>query len=313
MHSYKPHLRDLVLDVRERYERDKRGFTFRLLYALLVVAFCIFLIPSSFTAMRQTLVFDIIRRALISSLVLYFAWISKHRPEMLSARIVMSLVAPTYLLPLILPSSKLSLLFSVAVCWIGAGFAVCLWIFREEHYIPLTTVAVAYAFFIMLSALVDYTYLNSPNGLKFWGISLILAIACGIASAVMLCTGMIALTDDRTGNIVGVVLAVIMGVFFMTMCTANHLNYALDTTPANEQTVIITNKDVYHSSMNTHYELYFWYEGEERIIEVAKDEYNSLVIGDRFDIEICDGAFVEAFIKAKEKSYVSIHLGRIFQ
>ena len=102
--------------------------------------------------MRQTLVFDIIRRALISSLVLYFAWISKHRPEILSARIVMSLVALAYMLPLILPSSKLSLLFSVAVCWIGAGFAVCLWIFREEHCIPLTTVAVAYAFSIRTEA-----------------------------------------------------------------------------------------------------------------------------------------------------------------
>ena len=48
-----------------------------------------------------------------------------------------------------------------------------------------------------------------------------------------------------------------------------------------------------------YYELFFLYDGEERTLEVGRDEYYLYAIGDRFDIEICRGAFDDAFIKKK--------------
>ena len=156
-----------------------------------------------------------------------------------------------------------------------------------------------FVFIIMLSGLSSYTFLNSPGALQFWILPLILGILCGVICAVLLINGTIVLKDNRISERVALVIATVAVGFFMFMSTAYHLNYALDPDPARAETVVITKMEIRSSGKSTYHELYFWYGGEERKVDVSTDTYNMTEVGDRFDILVFNGAFDKPFLREK--------------
>ena len=285
--------------VKERYERDPKGFILRSAYAVLMAVFFIFAILPDFVQLRQNAVFDIIERICFSSLPLYFAYFSKNRPKYIVAKILMIFVAAFFWIGLLGISGKIRLIMTLVFCWISVLYIVGLKVIKDEHFPVLTWTLLTLTFIVMLSGLSSYTFLDSPGALKFWGGSLIFGLICGVICAILLFNGAIALKDDRTSEKVALVfLAVAVG-FFMFMSSAYHLNYALDPDPPREETVIITNKDVRSSGKSTKHEFYFWYDGEERKIDVSSDTYDLTEVGDRFEILVCNGAFDKPFLREK--------------
>ena len=298
MDTLKWGVREFSNDLVRRYSRNRVGSIIRIVYATAIIAYIISVFLPRLMAFRQTLAFDIIRCAFISSLPLFFAYVSNHRPKKAFAKVLMAFIAAYFWLRFLPISPKLSLLIGVAVCWISVFYAIGIRIFKEEQYTAFTATVTAFSFILVIAALEDYTYLSSPGGLHFWGLSLILGVVCGIVLLVLWFAGIFIPEDNTMGNVIGWWLVVTFAAFFMFMSTAYHLNYALDTEPSEEATVIITQKEI-SGSKSVHYELFFLYDGEERTLEVGRDEYYLYAIGDRFDIEICRGAFDDAFIKKK--------------
>ena len=285
-------------DIPERYQRDKKGFIFHTCVTILTVLFAVLLLLPIFRAFRATVAFGILRSIFLCAIPLYFAWLSNHKPDSRSAKVALSILSVVYILPLFIKQEQISLLIDIVICWGVCIYTVWLFVFREEQYPALTWNITVYAFVIALKGLTDYSFVENPNGLNFWVISLILGIVSAIVCAILLFTKVIHLYDDRISEQIGVIICVAFAMFFIVLTTAAHLNYALDPNPSEEATVIITQKEI-SGSKSQDYELFFWYDGEERTIEVGRDEYYSYAIGDRFEIEICQGAFGKAFIKQK--------------
>ena len=288
-----------LFDFEERYKRDPKGFIFRAACSLVATVFGILILLPDFKALRQNAVFFLLTRVFISCVVLYFAWLSNHRPEVLSAKIAISAIAPLFWLSFFDLSGKIILLIWLIVCWALIVYTICLRIITGENYVSLTSITVGFSFIMTQTGLSDYTYLDLPGALHFWVLPLILSIACGVACIILMWSGLLVLKEDSKGNRIGWVVIFLFAFFFMFITTAYHLNYALDPEPPQTSTVIITQKEIRSAGKSTSHDLHFWYDGEERVLEVGRDEYYSYAIGDRFEIEICQGAFGKAFIKQK--------------
>ena len=298
MRTLKWGFREFLNDLGRRYSQNRVGSIIRMVYATLMIAFLVSLFLKGLAPFRLTLTFDIIRCTCLSSLPLFFAYVSNHRPKKTLAKVFMTLIAAYFWLKFLHMPPKISLLIGLIICWASVLYAIGLRTFKEEQYTAFTSTVVAFSFIFMVAALEDYTYLKSPGGLHFWVLALIFGVVCGIVALILWFAEIFVPDDNTVGNAIGWVIVVAFAAFFMFMSTAQHLNYALDTEPPEEATVIITQKEI-SGSKSVHYELFFWYDGEERTLEVGRDEYALYEIGDRFDIEICQGAFDDAFIKQK--------------
>ena len=286
-------------NIRKRYESDRKGFLLRTAYLLVMIAYALLEFLPSFIALRQTAVFDIFSRICISSLPLYFAYFSKKRPKYLFQKLLMTFMAAFFWLGLLGISGKIRMIIVLAFCWVSILYTVGLWIIKDEHFPVFNWSIFVFVFIIMLSGLSSYTFLNSPGALQFWILPLILGILCGVICAVLLINGTIVLKDNRISERVALVIATVAVGFFMFMSTAYHLNYALDPDPARAETVVITKMEIRSSGKSTYHELYFWYGGEERKVDVSTDTYNMTEVGDRFDILVFNGAFDKPFLREK--------------
>lgn len=288
-----------MANIRKRYESDRKGFLLRTAYVLVMIAFAPLEILPSFLALRQTAVFGIFERICFSSLPLYFAYFSKRRPKYLFAKLLMTFIAAFFWLGLLGISGKIRMIIVLAFCWVSILYIIWLRIIKDEHFPVFNWSIFVFVFIIMLSGLSSYTFLDSPGALQFWILPLILGILCGVICAVLLINGTIVLKDNRISERVALVIATVAVGFFMFMSTAYHLNYALDPEPARAETVVITKMEIRSSGKSTHHELYFWYDGEERKIDVSSDTYDLTEVGDRFDILVCNGAFDKPFLREK--------------
>lgn len=286
-------------NIRKRYESDRKGFLLRTAYLLVMIAYALLEFLPSFITLRQTVVFDIFSRICISSLPLYFAYLSKKRPKYLFQKLLMAFMAAFFWLGLLGISGKIRMIIVLAFCWVSILYTVGLWIVKDEHFPVFNWIMFLFTFIIMLSGLSSYTFLNSPGALQFWVLPLILGILCGVICAVLLINGTIVLKDNRISERVALVIVTVAVGFFMFMSTAYHLNYALDPDPARAETVVITKMEIRSSGKSTYHELYFWYGGEERKVDVSTDTYNMTEVGDRFDILVYDGAFDKPFLREK--------------
>jgi hypothetical protein len=290
---------DRAANIRKRYESDRKGFLLRTAYLLVMIAYALLEFWPSFITLRQTAVFDIFSRICISSLPLYFAYLSKRRPKYLFQKLLMTFLSAFFWLGLLGISGKIRMIIVLAFCWVSILYTVGLWIVKDEHFPVFNWIMFLFTFIIMLSGLSSYTFLNSPGALQFWVLPLILGILCGVICAVLLINGTIVLKDNRISERVSLVIATVAVGFFMFMSTAHHLNYALDPEPARAETVVITKMEIRSSGKSTYHELYFWYGGEERKVDVSTDTYNMTEVGDRFDILVFNGAFDKPFLREK--------------
>jgi hypothetical protein len=264
-----------------------------------MIAYALLEFLPSFITLRQTAVFDIFSRICISSLPLYFAYFSKKRPKYLFQKLLMTFMAAFFWLGLLGISGKIRMIIVLAFCWVSILYTVGLWIVKDEHFPVFNWIMFLFTFIIMLSGLSSYTFLDSPGALQFWILPLILGIVCGVICAVLLFSGTIVLKDNRISERVALVIITVALGFFMFMSTAYHLNYALDPDPARAETVVITKMEIRSAGKSTHHELYFWYGGEERKVDVSSDTYDLTEVGDRFDILVFNGAFDKPFLREK--------------
>jgi hypothetical protein len=264
-----------------------------------MIAYALLEFLPSFITLRQTAVFDIFSRICISSLPLYFAYFSKKRPKYLFQKLLMTFMAAFFWLGLLGISGKIRMIIVLAFCWVSILYVIGLWIIKDEHGSVFNWIIFVFTSIIMLSGLSSYTYLDSPGALQFWIAPLILGILCGVICAVLLINGTIVLKDNRISERVALVIITVAVGFFMFMSTAYHLNYALDPEPARAETVVITKMEIRSSGKSTYHELYFWYGGEERKVDVSTDTYNMTEVGDRFDILVFNGAFDKPFLREK--------------
>ena len=288
-----------MANIRKRYESDRKGFLLRTAYLFVMIAYALLEFWPSFITLRQTAVFDIFSRICISSLPLYFAYFSKKRPKYFFQKLLMTFLSAFFWLGLLGISGKIRMIIVLAFCWVSILYTVGLWIIKGEHFPVFNWSIFVFIFIIMLSGLSSYTFLNSPGALQFWILPLILGILCGVICAVLLINGTIVLKDNRISERVALVIVTVAVGFFMFMSTAYHLNYALDPDPAHAETVVITKMEIRSSGKSTHHELYFWYGGEERKVDVSTDTYNMTEVGDRFEIIVCNGAFDKPFLREK--------------
>ena len=288
-----------MANIRKRYESDRKGFLLRTAYLLVMIAYALLEILPSFLALRQTAVFDIFSRICISSLPLYFAYLSKKRPKYFFQKLLMTFLSAFFWLGLLGISGKIRMIIVLAFCWVSILYIIWIRIIKDEHFPVFNWSIFVFVSIIMLSGLSSYTYLDSPGALQFWIAPLILGILCGVICAVLLVKGTIVLKDNRISERVALVIMTVAVGFFMFMSTAYHLNYALDPDPARAETVVITKMEIRSSGKSTEHELYFWYGGEERKIDVSSDTYDLTEVGDRFEILVCNGAFDKPFLREK--------------
>ena len=292
-------LKGRMADMHKRYESDRKGFLLRTAYLLVMIVYALIAFLRNAIALRQTAVFDIFERMCLSSIPLYFAYFSKNRPRYIVAKILMTLIAACFWWNLFGIGGKVLMLINLVLCWATVLYTVGLKIIKDEDFIPLSWTATVYAFIIVLGALSNYTYLTSPGSLQFWVVPLIFGVLCGVICTILLLTDTLVLKDNRVSERVAIVLVVVAVGFIFSMSSAYHLNYALDPDPPREEIVIITKMDIRSSGKSTSYELYFWYGGEERKIDVGLDTYDLTEVGDRFEIIVCDGAFDKPFLREK--------------
>lgn len=288
-----------MANIRKRYESDRKGFLLRTAYLLVMIAYALLEFWPSFITLRQTTVFDIFSRICISSLPLYFAYFSKKRPKYFFQKLLMTFLSAFFWLGLLGISGKIRMIIVLAFCWVSILYIIWLRIIKDEHFPVFNWSIFVFVSIIMLSGLSSYTFLNSPGALQFWILPLILGILCGVICAVLLINGTIVLKDNRISERVALVIVTVAVGFFMFMSTAYHLNYALDPDPARAETVVITKMEIRSSGKSTYHELYFWYGGEERKVDVSTDTYNMTEVGDRFDILVFNGAFDKPFLREK--------------
>ena len=232
---------------------------------------------------------------LLSVGILYFAHIHSSRPTAVG-RILVTLSMVNFIATLCLPIARLSTLLSSALLIAYAVY--CAKPFLLSMHVPRHPVVVygmfAFEFFLTTITVTRYTFVENHRFLHFWKVPLVLAILLTALTAWFMVKGTVYLKDGRMGERICLLLLVLFFSFVALTFTACNLNYALDTGEPTHVPAIVREKHVSTGEM-TRYKLTVIVSGTEMDIEVSRDTYKGLEVGDRVTVDIYDGAFGDAY------------------
>ena len=246
--------------------------------------------------MRDTILWKVTGKAIYSGLILYFAWIAKKHPPR-SGQIIMTLMAATFWLGLIVPSNRLVLLYITVLVFAGIGYLFFLVIQKKKNNEPLMYATMFFAI-MLLDFMRDYTYVDGDDT-RHWQISLVLALIVGVAACYLIFYGFIRLKDDRMSEKVCWCIISVVVAFILFWTTVNNLNYMLDFSLPDQYQMTITDKEINSSKSGTYYELTLVYKKEKFDLNVPQSTYFQYEIGDRFPVELYRGFFGDPYYIAE--------------
>ena len=235
----------------------------------------------SLQPMRDSWLYILISKTLISGAVLYFAWLSNKKPPVFE-RMVLSAFAVLPWVPLLIQSYRMILLLQMAI------FLVLFVLFvkhflTDKKYNVVTITVTLFLGLIFIQTVKDYTYLHHSGGIHFWQIALIASVVITFIFTVNLIKGKIQLKDDRISEKIAAPLLVLGMSFIFIAFAISNLNYALDSSSAVDYASIILEKRIdsgYRRSTN--YVFTANVDGEEKEFNVDQSEYYHKKVGDSF-------------------------------
>lgn len=257
------------------------------------VGLYVFLLYPGMQDFRNTLVFDILFRLVISGVILYFAWFWKKKPSM-PAKWTLIAMACTVWFPLLIPSFKVFLLAATVLEFAGA--AVLLWeqVNLKAHTEPLLYVA-AFLLLVLTGNASSYTFVENPNGMHFGLPTALFTLLEGAFSGYLIFSGKLKLKDDRKSERIAFVIAGFLVGFFLTWPTVLNLNYLLDNQIPQIYEMPVVEKDINTSGKNTSYHLYVSFQGEQLKLDVSQSRYYACEPGDIVPVTLHQGAFRDPF------------------
>lgn len=266
-------------------------------WVLGIVAYMAFLVLENrpeLQPMRDSMLYKLLWKAAYSSVILYFAWFSKLRPER-PGQLIMTLMAFAYWQILFVPSQRLLLLHITLLVFAGIGYLLWLKIQTGKNNAPLSWTTVFMGLALMQ---VDYTYQDGNTG-RHWEISLLMAVLAGAAAWYLIFNGILRLKDDRMSEKVCWCVVAAGAAFALSFFTANNLNYMLDYSLPEQYSMTIAQKDIQSSRSGTDYEFLLTYKGEEIKMDVSQSIYYQYEVGDSFPVELYQGFFGDAYYIAE--------------
>lgn len=294
MHALKPIPKNMSTKKTSKKKSNKNSYFQEHPLVLLAAAFAlmfvvIFLEKSpKLQAMRDSRIYLLGLGVLITGGLLYFTWFFRKKPTRLE-QILLTIAALLLWLPIIISSDRVMLLIKMAL------FAALLGDFLfhfagDKKYTMFSNVVTAFLGLMLLFSAMDYTYVSGHGDVPFWRIGLLSALAITIHFASLLRKDKIRLKDNSRPEKIALCLVVLFLSFALVSFNADNLNYALDTSKAEEYSAPILKKNI-SGGRTTYYEFTAEIEGEERVFNVSQSEYFKKEVGDSLTVELYDGAF----------------------
>lgn len=220
----------------------------------------------------------------IGGMILGVAVIWNPESATLTGRFLMLAIILLFLIP----NHRMYILFAMVLACAILGYVLFHGIKYEKLY---CVQGIAFCFLGMLSAsgAKYYNYVENPNGLHFWLVSLVLAIIA-MALTIFICIH----RRRPVGESIAYVICVPL-LFWLASCvTMGNLNYSLDFSEPTEMVVEIEDKEVHVSSgkgTTTHYELAVEIDGNKVILEVSEAHYDDTMVGDDITVSCYNGFF----------------------
>ena len=196
---------------------------------------------------------------------------------------------------------KVLLIYDMITIWYGflvflLSFTSLFGGYRELKIRGIMGTGVCLDFLLFFNDMRMYNYVEGEKGsAKFWLPALIIGVLLGALARYLLFTGAARLKDNRKSEKIASIFIVCFIFFALTWSSANHLNFALDTSEPYKMEQEIIGKDKDTSGDSTDYYLIVEINGEKTEIAVYGQDYRRYEIGDTFSIYYCEGAFGEPF------------------
>ena len=263
---------------------------------LLIAAMLLFMfveLRPELQPLRDSVVYDIVFRLVITGVILYFTFFRKKKP---SRPAMAALVAAAWL-PwqiLVLPFPKLTLSCVILLGFSGLGILLYEQIRIRRHTEPLLYVTML-VLVLTITFAQDYTFVENPNGFRYWQLSLASALLCGAAAFWMVFHGILVLKDNRMSEKIAFgIVGIMLGFLFMYPLPQN-LNYILDTSEPIFYEMPVVDKDVNTGGKSTTYYLYLDWQGQQISMTVSQSDYYRYEIGDPVPVTLYEGAFDDPY------------------
>ena len=261
---------------------------------MLTFLFMALLVHPNLQPMRDSLLYSIIFKSVISGFVLYFTWFGKKRPIIIE-KALLSIVALMPWASLFISSHRLILLIPSVLFVI---FILCLLIhfLTDRKYNGITCTVTSLLLLIVIIPVNYYTFLYNSRGIHFWQIGLIMSILITVSFTALLIKGKIKLKDNSTSDkVISSILLFIMSFFCISFMMSN-FNYTLDTSkPVEYSTVIISKRVKVKYKKPTRYIIVAKVRNVKKEFYVNQSEYYHKGAGDSFKVLLYSGAFGDEY------------------
>lgn len=272
-----------------------------LLYAAFLVIIVRALISSVIDDYSQLRAIQISSYIIIGLCLIIFAVLHKEKTSIL-ARIGFIVEALSWSVLPFAPDLKSYYLFYTLIMW------SCVILFALSCVSPFgdkegRAVATAGAFFTLFDFLTYfressyYEYANNSGSIHFWLPTLIVTLVGVGITVILILKDKIPIHNEKNNTKGGKASIIIIAVFVLlglTWSSAEHLNFALDTSEpiVYEETIVEKRKS---GGKSTSYYFYVEIDGEEYKMNVSSNTYREYEEGDTFKILYYEGAFNDPF------------------
>lgn len=240
------------------------------------------------SAKLEPAVFNIILRAVLSAVMLYFTFFGKERINVKDVIASLAVVLTVWLPMLIGRKAGIAVMMTELLV-LGVYIAY-------RHMFRGKTVKVlcwewVYLLLCHLSGSIGQTYCDETSALRFLMFPIIIAIVSVPVSVFLFDKGLIQLKDARMSEAVAAVIIIAVAAFGIVYCGTCNLNYVLDRSEPIKETAIIKETEAIHgarSSISYHFTLDV--DGTEIDMQVTEHEYFNFKEGDEYKIELYEGA-----------------------
>ena len=242
-------------------------------------------------AMRDSILWKVAGKLILSGVVLYFAWISPGHPPK-QGQLIMTLMAFVFWQRLILPSQRLLLLHITVLVFWAVGYLLYLMI-RKKKNNDILTFATGFFALMLLEFMGDYVYVDGRE--HHWQLSLVLALLAGATACYLIFNGFIRLKDERMSEKVCWCIMAAFVSLILTWATANNLNYMLDVSEPEHFEAYILDKEIDSSGKNTEYELTVLIGDQQIRMDVSQSVYFHYEIGETLPVDLYQGFFNDPY------------------
>lgn len=241
--------------------------------------------------LRDTALWKVAGKLLLSGVVLYFAWVFPGHPPK-QGQIIMILMAAVFWQRLILPSQRLLLLHITVLVFWAVGYLLYLMIWKKKNS-DILMFATGFFALMLLDFMGDYVYVDGRD--HHWQLSLILALLAGGAACYLIFNGFIRLKDDRMSEKVCWCIMAAFASFILIWATANNLNYMLDLSEPERFEANILDKEIDSSGKNTEYEMTVLIGDQQIQMDVSQSVYFHYEIGEMLPVDLYQGFFNDPY------------------